>query len=135
MQHPNIFCFLNSSCLIFSEACELLILKGAEVTSSDIHGRTALHLAVKAGSLKTVKIVLNYLLLSTLEEKDEDGNTPLHIACRYNRLDILHFFLDQGADVTALNNRKMTCLDVAIEWEAKDVAMTLMKHERYISRS
>ena len=112
-----------------------MILKGAEVTSSDIHGHTALHLAVKAGSLKTVKIVLNYLLLSTLEEKDEDGNTPLHIACRYNRLDILHFFLDQGADVTALNNRKMTCLDAAIEWEAKDVAMTLMKHERYIFRS
>lgn len=112
-----------------------MILKGAEVTSSDIHGRTALHLAVKAGSLKTVKIVLNSLLSSTLEEKDEDGNTPLHIACRYNRLDILHFFLDQGADVTALNNRKMTCLDAAIEWEAKDVAMTLMKHERYIFRS
>ena len=119
----------------FSETCELLVLKGAEVTSIDTHGRTALHLAVKAGSLKTVKIVLNYLLVSTLEARDDDGNTPLHLACRYNRLDILNFFLDKGADVTALNNRKMTCLDTAIEWEAKDVATTLMRHERYVFRS
>jgi len=95
-------------------------------------GCTALHLAVKAGSLKTVRVLLGCLLPSTLEQRDTDDNTPLHVACRHNRLDILKFLLDKGADVTARNKRNMTCLDVAIEWEASEVAKTLIRHERYV---
>ena len=100
------------------------------MTSTDVHGCTALHMAVKVGSLKTVKILLNCLLPSTLEKKDSRKNTPLHVACMHNRRDILKYFLDKGADVTARNDRNMTCLDVAIEWEAGEVAKTLMKHQR-----
>ena len=95
---------------------------------------TPLHLAVTVGSLETVIVLMNPFLPSTLEEKDSDGNTPLHLACRYNRLDVLQFFLDRGADVTARNERNMTCIDVAIEWEAEDVAKTLVKHQRYVLR-
>lgn len=102
------------------------------MTSVDVNGCTALHLAAKAGSLKTVKVLLGCLLTSTLERKDTGDNTPLHVACRHNRLDVLKFLLDKGADVTARNNRNMTCLDVAIEWEAGDVAKTLIRHERYV---
>ena len=95
-----------------------------------MHKRTALHLATKAGSLKTVQALLSCLLTSTLEERDDCENTPLHVACRHNRLDVLQFLLDKGADVTARNDRNMTCLDVAIEWEAAEVAKTLVKHPR-----
>jgi len=73
------------------------------------------------------------MLPNTLEVKDADGNTPLHIACSLNRLEILRFFLDQGADVTALNNESMTCLDVAIEWNSVEVAKTLVKHKRCVN--
>ena len=93
---------------------------------------TPLHLAVKAGSLKTVNVLTNCLLPSTLEEKDHEGNTSLHLACKYNRLDVLQFLLDRGADVTVRNQGDMTCLDVAIEWEAEEVAKTLVKHQRYV---
>lgn len=102
------------------------------MTFGDGNGCTALHLAVKAGSLKTVKILLGCLLPSTLEQKDFNQNTPLHVACMHNRRDVLKFLLDEGADVTARNNRNMTCLDVAIEWEAGEVAKTLIRHERYV---
>ena len=110
----------------------MLISKGADVTFSDMNGCTPLHLAVKAGSLKTVKILLGRLLPSTLEQKDHSKNTPLHVACMHNRIDVLKFLLDRGADVTARNDRNMTCLDVAIEWEAGEVAKTLMRHQRYV---
>ena len=112
------------------ETCELLLLKGADVTAKAHDDFTALLFAVKAGSLKTVKVLLHPLLPNTLEEKDDEHNTPLHVACRYNRLDVLEFLLDQGADVTTRNKRNMTCLDVAIEWEAAEVAKTLLKHQR-----
>jgi len=123
-----------ASCLIslnFSKTCEFLISKGSDVTFGDGNGCTALHLAVKAGSLNTVKVLLHCLLPSTLEHKDSSQSTPLHVACMHNRRDILKFLLDRGADVTARNRRNMTCLDVAIEWEAGEVAKTLLRHERY----
>ena len=115
----------------FSKTCEFLISKGSDVKAGDVNGCTALHLAVEAGSLKTVKILLDFLLPSTLEQKDLGNNTPLHVACMHNRRDILKFLLDKGADVTAKNDRNMTCLDVAIEWEAGEVAKTLISHDRY----
>ncbi|KAL9969339.1 hypothetical protein ACROYT_G021543 [Oculina patagonica] len=113
------------------KTCELLISKGSDVTASDGNGCTALHLAVKAGSFKTVEVLLGRLLPSTLEQKDYQSNTPLHVACMHNRRDILKFLLDKGADVTARNDRNMTCLDVAIEWEAGEVAKTLVRHQRW----
>lgn len=110
--------------------CKYLISKGSDVTFGERNNCTALHLAVKVGSLSTVKILLDSLLPSTLEHKDSSQNTPLHVACMHNRRDVLKFLLDKGADVTARNKRDMTCLDVAIEWEAGEVAMTLLRHER-----
>ena len=116
------------------KTCEFLISKGSDVSAKCMNNVTPLHLAVTVGSLETVIVLMNSFLPSTLEEKDSDGNTPLHLACRYNRLDVLQFLLDRGADVTARNERNMTCIDVAIEWEAEDVAKTLVKHQRYILR-
>ena len=103
------------------------------MASLNSHQRTPLHLAVQAGSLETVRLLLSPMLPNTLEVKDADGNTPLHTACSLNRLEILRFFLDQGADVTALNNESMTCLDVAIEWDSVEVAKTLVKHKRCVN--
>ncbi|KAL9969342.1 hypothetical protein ACROYT_G021546 [Oculina patagonica] len=113
------------------ETCRLLMNKGSDVTSLNNRQRPPLHLAVQAGSLETVRLLLGPMLPSTLEVKDAEGNTPLHVACMYNRLEILRFFLDQGADVTARNNENMTCLDVAIDWGSVDVAKTLVKHKRW----
>ena len=74
------------------------------------------------------------MLPNTLEIKDVEQNTPLHIACMYNRLDVLKLLLDKGADVAARNKDDMTCLDVAIEWNSIEVAKTLVKHERFVLR-
>ena len=87
---------------------------------------------MKTGSLKTVQLLLDPQFPSTLEEKDVDNNTPLHIACRHGRLDILRVLLDQDANVTAPNKKNMTCLDVAIEWGSNAAAKSLIKHKRFV---
>lgn len=107
--------------------------KGSDVASLNSRQRTPLHLAVQAGSLETVRLLLRPMLPNTLEIKDADGNTPLHFACWLNRLEILRFFLDQGANVTSVNSENMTCLDVAIEWDSVEVAKTLVKHKRCVN--
>lgn len=113
------------------EACRLLLGKGGDVASQDNHQSTPLHLAVKAGALEIVRLLLNPMLPNTLEIKDADQNTPLHIACMHNRLDVLKLLLDKGADVSARNKDCMNCLDEAIEWDAVQVAKTLVKHKRW----
>ena len=106
--------------------------KGGDVASQDNHQSTPLHLAVKAGALEIVRLLLNPMLPNTLEIKDADQNTPLHIACMHNRLDVLKLLLDKGADVSARNKDCMNCLDEAIEWDAVQVAKTLVKHKRSV---
>lgn len=115
---------------LFSEACRLLISKGADIAAQNNRQRTPLHLAVQSGSLETVQCLLDPMLFNTLEITDADQNTPLHLACMQNCLNLLNFLLDKGADVTALNKDNMTCLDMAIEWDSVEVAGTLVKHER-----
>ena len=104
--------------------------KGSDITALSNYQYTPLHLAVKAGSLETVRLLLSPMLPNTLEIKDQDQNTPLHIAGMHNRVEILKFLLDQGADVKARNNKNMTCLDEAIEWNSVEVAETLVGHKR-----
>lgn len=120
-------------CLVFffSEAFDLLLAKGGDVGSQDHQQCTPLHLAVQAGALEIVRRLVNPMLPNTLEIKDADHNTPLLIACMYNRLDVLKLLLDKGADVSALNKDSMNCLDVAIDWDSIQVARTLVKHERF----
>ena len=127
----SVWCTNYSFCY-HRKTCELLIAKGADVTTKERTNSTALHLAAKAGSLRTARALQNCLLPSTIDERDEDKNTPLHIASRYNRVDVVRFLLDKGADVTARNARNMTCLDIAIEWEYEDVAKALARHPRLV---
>ena len=117
---------------LFSDACRLLLNSGGHISSQNHRLRTPLHLAVKAGSLETVQLLLNPMLPSTLEIKDDTQYTPLLVACMHNRLDVLRFLLDKGADVTARNEDGMTCLDVAIEWDSLEVVKTLVKHKRFV---
>ena len=112
------------------ETCAVLMSKGSDVTARDIQQSTPLHLAVEVGSLETVRLLLTPMLPNTLEVKDKDQNTPLHVAGMHNRVEILKFLMDQGADVAARNSKNMTCLDEAIEWNSVEVAETLVRHKR-----
>lgn len=43
----------------------------------------------------------------------QDGWTPLHHACRYNRADIAKELINRGADVNAKNKVRRTCIPPA----------------------
>ncbi|MGB0893055.1 MAG: ankyrin repeat domain-containing protein [Parashewanella sp.] len=75
-------------------------------------GKTALHLAVESGNLEILKVTLRlsqfHLGLDRLDDEDdffdceepimqdEDGNTPLHLACISRNLDMVKLMLSQG---------------------------------------
>ena len=43
-----------------------------------------------------------------INTQDNAGNTPLHLACRFNRKDIVEILMIEGADETITNNVKLT---------------------------
>ena len=39
---------------------------------------------------------------SSLTDKDENGNTPLHLAALHGRTEVVNFLIDEGAEVAAM---------------------------------
>ena len=101
------------------ETCELL----------DNKGRTALHDAVETGNKNAVEILLKELAFQDLiNEQDEEGNTPLHLAAINGRYTILLMLADDRrvdkwamneegmntADIIQLDNRLLSCEKVSL---------------------
>jgi ankyrin repeat protein len=104
-----------------TEACQLLISKGAEVSAADeIFGNTALHLAAQEGHREVCAILLrsgaeigatNRFFDSESEWNRED--TALHIAAREGHWDVCQLLIESGADVWCKNRMHQHCLAVA----------------------
>lgn len=114
----------SNSMLNFSPVHEA----GADLDAKDLCGRTVLHWAVIGGNVDVIERVLS-LNRVLLEERDEDGWTPLLWACRgagsaMNKKDpsvqkaVIELLLKKGADASVVakgggGNREWSILSVA----------------------
>lgn len=64
-------------------------------------------------------------LLST--EKDNDGNTPLHSACKNNYIEIVKLLLNSGVQVNEQNNDGFTALHYACENGNVEIVKSLLQ--------
>eukprot|EP00123_Amoebidium_parasiticum_P019991 comp39969_c0_seq1/m.47412 comp39969_c0_seq1/g.47412 ORF comp39969_c0_seq1/g.47412 comp39969_c0_seq1/m.47412 type:complete len:257 (-) comp39969_c0_seq1:764-1534(-) len=80
-----------------------LLEEGADPSSSDDKGRTALHLAAVAGNLRLVETLISWG--ADVNKRDCNGNTPLHLAAVSRRLDVMTALLKGGADARLADGR------------------------------
>jgi ankyrin repeat protein len=95
-----------------SHIVELLLEAGIDVESSDVNGRTSLHLAAAQQA-----VVVRTLLRAnaSVKSRDEWGRSPLHYAADNANIQIVSMLLSAGADVNASSVSNHTVLHYAVE--------------------
>ncbi|XP_060557142.1 transient receptor potential cation channel subfamily A member 1 homolog, partial [Ruditapes philippinarum] len=94
----------------------------------DEDGNNVLHIAASGKNLDLFKDLFHYY-----KEKVNEGNkkkrTPLHIAARNNRHDIVDFLIKSGADVSFKDVKQLTPLLTAIRYDSLKVFQRLTKED------
>ncbi|XP_021365013.1 transient receptor potential cation channel subfamily A member 1-like isoform X2 [Mizuhopecten yessoensis] len=106
----------------------LLMEKGAYVTR-DHDGNSPLHMAASNGYTKTIKILLS-VHANLLDATNKYGETALHVASKEGKTSSVDLLLTLGAKMTT-NKEKKSFFDTAIEAQDSDVALTIVRHERW----
>lgn len=75
---------------------EFLITKGANKAIKTLTGGSLLHLAASAGQTESAKILMKCGF--RIDEKDDEGLTPLYTAAEHDQFEFADFLLLEGAD-------------------------------------
>lgn len=89
--------------------------------------------AVEAGYLDVVKVILedtkNPDLIDNLKRR-----TPLHLAARHGKIEIVNYLLSMGAAVDAVDQYGMTPLHLAIKHGHDEITLALLAHQADVNK-
>ena len=80
------------------ELLVLLLDNGADPNSVNRHGKPAIFGAIAYHKFEQIRILMKYGV--DIDKTDKSSLTPANYATTFNFYDIVHFFLEQGADHT-----------------------------------
>jgi lysophospholipase len=118
----------NILILILSSGCTKDDNSEADVyiVPADIPDEERILYAVHGGDIETVKEILGQYP-DLLNAQDYMGNTLLHMASSSNRLHVVTYLLEQGADKTIQNFDGYNCYEVADEEGVSSKVLALLK--------
>lgn len=89
--------------------------------------RSYMHHAAECDSIKLAETLLSKNI--PLDKQDQDGNTPLHIAAKFNNASFAEFLLDKGAKTDIVNNVGFSAQDIAKNKSHHPVANMIRMYE------
>lgn len=105
----------------------------AHLNASDKYGDTPLFNACRVGDVNLVHCLVKMPDCETLYANEVTKDTPAHIACRMNRLDILGALLAKGIDTplkcNQLNHVQKSLLHLACETDAEAILIYLITNK------
>lgn len=117
--NPNTLLFDLRQAVLLSEIIQVLrvFAEGVDLTEplpNTAGNKTALHLAVEQQDDVNLHIV-DFIIQNTsvVDQQMTDGNTPLHLAAKYNKVECVKLLLRSSANIEILNKAKETALDIA----------------------
>ena len=94
------------------EVCEYLLSQGVSLKSTDNHGNSILHYAIRSCQLPIVKYLLENLGID-INITNDKNETPLHLSCEKGHEEISHYLISKGADIGVKGNNGDSVLHCA----------------------
>ncbi|XP_076445109.1 uncharacterized protein LOC143283010 [Babylonia areolata] len=110
-----------------NKVAEVLLELGADVSARNYSQWTPLDLAASKGWTKTCSVLLNND--APVDPTDKNKTTPLHLAARYGHPRVVELLLDWDADVALEDTEGYNCLDLAIENNYANVALSIINSD------
>ena len=101
--------------------------KYTDINVFDSHGRVALIYAIEQNIVGVVKKLLDYPD-TDIDIKDNNKNTPLMIAIKKDRENIVKLLLEKNARIDLKNNKGQTALDIANKGGRENIVKLLQKN-------
>ena len=105
-----------------------LLIDGSSPNEVDEHGQTPLQ--ITANGVKDIPELCRVLLehdASIINALDEDGNQPLHLACKQDNRETVKVMLSYGANPNAMNKHKQTPLHTASQGGCPELCQLLIE--------
>ncbi|RSM03513.1 hypothetical protein CDV31_010444 [Fusarium ambrosium] len=128
-----------------AQGCLSLLLKMAEHTTAkglvpqwdrtytvpigdrDVSGINYLHVAATLGRVECLEFYLSRGLLTDLEARDDQQETPVHHAARSGHVSVLELLKNHGADINSSSASGETPLHLAVREQHLDAVKALIK--------
>ncbi|KAJ7094637.1 ankyrin repeat-containing domain protein [Mycena belliarum] len=85
---------------------------------SNVHGKTALHIAALKGHEELVRMLCDFG--ADVDLSDNKGNTPLHYASSWGHIPVVQILIERGCQYLAKNNEGFSASDYAYSFSTKD---------------
>lgn len=117
-----------------NQAIKVLLEVGANLQLKDANGNTALMWAISSEDFpKTVKLLLKNN--AQIDEKNNEGITPLMIASERGLIKSVKVLLENGADPNLLDNQGKSAFAWAIDGKHHEIAHILLKSGSPVSQT
>jgi len=104
---------------------QLLKDYGGKIESVTSGGKNCLHIAAENNQIS----MIIYLLFNEpldITSVDENGSTPLHLACYYGSFESVRYLLSLKSNINAVDNEKLTPLHLAVRNEKEKIVKLLL---------
>jgi ankyrin repeat protein len=108
-----------------------LLKRGANPKATDVFGNTLLHKQCHNGNMKNANYLINHYN-ADVNAKNDEGRTPLHLACtNWDGLKMVKFLIEEKrADPTVTCNRQETALHYAAYSNSQCIVKYLIEEQR-----
>ena len=107
----------------------MMIREGADLSCTDLQGRTALHLALAHGESAVVEALIGRH--ARFEAKDTKGMTPVHVAASVGDFTAMRSLIRAGARCNMPDRRGQTAVHTCVESGSLDVLAVLLKEAKH----